>query len=692
MVTYARCKVKRFLCVVFMIAFICSHGTIITHAEKDSADTTADLVQSNINIYQGAADRSYTLEIEIFSGESQLEAVAESSIVLLLDAGSGARNLSEEPGELQTYQAGLTYPSIDQSTALYTMYDGKYVPILLQENQWYLSELNEDGGEAAAGEPIGIRENQEDSFIQDVYAKGDTLTVWESQKNAAEALINRLEKISPDSEVGLVFFSDTIKSTSLYKLDTEGTAALKEALANHASHTEEGQNMEEALKQAGALLEKASLENQYVIVYTASDFRGEEEESKEASSLAQEMKMDDQKLHIIDFSGNTEVSELFTDIASKPEETYYHQTTPADLETVSCDALDAINRAQTMTAAYVIDPRFTLTNGQRSTFEESGIQVTDREDGATEISWEVTLPRSVEYAESMKIEIEAQKNFLGGNDVPVSEAESGIYQFDIKVCDFRSCSINVPLYVQLQDIETDIFLGQVVPVTLRDKSIEDLVTEDVAFDWYGKGSTGEITYFWQDKEGSQFESISELKDQKPGEDKVYVITMTYTPGATGNESIGAPIAATKLTAKYKVNVIAGTVRVHYALAEQENQWNEDSYAVFKLSNDRFTQYATVTLADRDEDGENINLEAIFKQVPYGVYTLTQEYSHTDESGTIGGNSQEETCIIGLVEGSDKIDLNQTECVLYLHSSLEVEAQEKEGYYAQMKVNRFNIEK
>ena len=637
-------------------------------------------VINDVTVSADESSRSYNIRIESYSSLEVLSALPPVSVAAVPDVSFEMAYLSEEPDESQRRSAELLHKSIDQNKPAYTEKNGNYVPIFLKDDNWYVARVNDRGERVVSGESIGKHSEDGDVFSQDIYIKGETKTFLECQLESLVNMAECLAAVSPESEFGIIAGDDRI---GFERLNQEGTERLKAELEGRGTAET---RLSKSLEQSTALMEKAKNDSKHVIFCMGTELTDRKKDIEASLSVLNE-RIGNVKLYGLDFTGRDEPEPMF-EAAFSDHGDYYR----GDLDSLMIwKLLDSIMQAEKMTVEYLLDPRFDLSAPQKRNLNSLGLEMTETEDGGKKLSRSISLPRPREFPEVTQLEAVAKAEFPGGNDVPISIDASGVFSGEEKKGRIEAVSVNVPLKLELTDIEAEIFRGQRVPAVINGQSIEDKITERLQLDWYGREPTGEIIFGWE-YGGEALKSSDMLKSQMPGQDKAFEYTARYTPLSSGGNSIGKPLEETSRSAVYNVRLVSGTVHVIYDLTGQEENWSTDSYAVFKLQNESFTQYRSVSLKNRTEDGEFLKLEAVFTQLPYGTYRVSREYCFTETGGLTTGGMEDLICSVGIDEQNGSVDLNRDSCIVYADSRGDADNTPGlgDGYYAETKVGSFRF--
>lgn len=598
-------------------------------------------IDSSVELGGFNDQRVFSTDISVYIDSKTLGQLPSSSTVLLLDSSERAGLPVETPQEEFYYKANHFYEDLDEDIDIFTQDNGIFYAVYLQDDSWYISRNGEE-------QLVGERINGADCFARDVFYNAKTL--MDCQKEAAEAYIDFMAQYNPKSQIAIIY--DEEQELKLYGLDSENLSSLKETVKTAAlSDVTDGGLFE----QAGYLLDDAA-HSEKNIIYISAFFNADSElEQAAAVEEAYLLKQKDVELFILDIQKEEET--LLKDMSSKPVSKHYKNLGYEDLAAKMKEiALSGLGAGEAK-SVLLLDPRFGLTNGQKEKFREQDISFEEREDCSTWVEWPLNLLVTEGDAGKMSIELTAKNDFIGGNDVPLMLEKSGIYQDGIMTHGFETIKLNVPVNSQLKDQTTEIFMGQSIPVVLDGESIEKRLTGANAYNWYDNAETGELELKWTQDGAGEISGAQDIAKQMPGEDRTFKYTIGFSPNSDGKNSIGEPVKACELTAAYKVKVVSGKITVKLSLDKYAKDWDNGSVCVLKLSGRDTVQYKALSIADRDEDGENLTLEGSFENLPYGSYIITNEYNVM--SGTSGSSQSGLQCIIGIEEGGDSIDLKNS---------------------------------
>lgn len=671
------CKQKRlkqaaclFLVVLLTTAGLFT-GTRAAEAENDTG------VYGKVNaVLLNADTRLFKMEVSAWSDLEFSGETVQSGTVLVMDVSDSMICLADPPSEEHVYKANVHHKSIDETGLFYTRYEEEYRPVGFKDGKWFVFAYNAEGVYAATDIQVGVRKAEEeitDLFTYDIYEKGSLKTKLDYAKEAASSLVSELAAVSPASKFGIVFYNGKTVKISARELGETSSRALNDSIAGCDTYLAAGAKNVTALEEADRMLQemkKDGIESLNLINLTGSACDAEDnpidQNVQKIQTLMQGIKESGIKVFSVGaFAGGSageDTTAFLEAIASKPLEQYCTVTAPSQLMQVFSPITAMLCSGTSVTVMQVVDPRFTLTDGQKQQFVENNIPYEEKNDGTTVIDFAISFPKSRDMPWESTFEIQAKADFPGGNNIPLLTEESGIYRLGSKLYGFNSIQGNVPFQMQLADIEADIFLGQRIPTVLEGVGIEELIQQQSAVNWYGKGETCAISLFWQEETGGKIGKLEQLKEIKPGESSTYLLKITCEPGNDGKNAVGTPLEKKETSAQYNVNVITGSIRVKMTLGKHVDFNTLENLYVFKLQCNSFVQYKAINLNNRSEDGEGLSLEALFTGLPYGDYTLTQS------SGIPGQNTALDrvtVCKIGLSDSSDKVDIANNSFVLLL---------------------------
>ena len=440
-------------------------------------------------------------------------------------------------------------------------------------------------------------------------------------QTCVQEFLTDFSKLSPRSQVGLVVFGgETARTVPMTALDSQGLKTLTAALSAMASGTGEAADYVEALKLARELAEETDSGESplYLITLTAGNWR---EEGRSALTELQALRGLGARSYTVSLCGSPEqeAEDFWQSMSSAPLSTHHYLCAG---EPSGC--LSQIQRdvAAVLSVEVVerLDPRFTLTQSEQLRLRRAGAHLTAERDGAWEISWEAVLPREKNDPWKAALTVQARTGFPGGNDIPLDREGSGIYRAGGEILSFPQCFANVPLSLRLRDFTMELFLGERVKTVYQKTGLEDLLLLSPAVEWFGKGKTGDFSYFWETERGDPIGSLKQLGTLQPEQDETYRLQVTYRPDSAGVFAAGKPVTAVEKSALLRVKLTSGTLRIR-AVAGAGVKLTRTSSLMFRVKGDRgVDKYCTARL-EVDPEGTNAFLEGELTGLPFGVYTV-----------------------------------------------------------------------
>lgn len=336
-----------------------------------------------------------------------------------------------------------------------------------------------------------------------------------------------------------------------------------------------------------------------------------------------------------------EAGEEWQSLASAPVEEHFF--TGKDPEPCLQAARQYAVGAFTVEIRERLDPRFTLSWQERRRLESTGAQVT-RKDENWEVIWQAELPGDRDRPWSGQLTVEAQKDFPGGNAVPISAEGSGVFAEDRQVGEWNPAGANVGVTLALQQEQAEIFLGETVPTRLQGEAIDARMTAGIPANWYGKSSTGVFSYQWETESGTPVGTTEQMGKSKPEKDTAWRLRVTFNPTGSGAGAAGKPVERLSAEGTYKVTVVPGVLRV-------------------RVTGDTITRHTTLPLQiegagrtytctarpEADPQTGLLTLDAQLTGLPYGRYTVTPMAPFA------GKNFPSQTCLLGVCNENDTVD-------------------------------------
>lgn len=643
--------------------------------------------------------RSFAVTQKLWSEMTAFSAAEPSAAVLVLDISPAMLQLAQVP-EGKGYFPDVLYESIDENRQLYTLADGNYCPIFRKDNNWYIAQWDKEGNCLAAGGSIGTRltgEEAGDRFTVRVYEKGEAKTRLEYQQAAALRYIHEMAAVSPKCKIALVYCNAEVTAKVPLFLTEENVKRLEENLSACEELVKEGNDGLSALKAAVYIAAEYKQQGFSApsVVFVGGSPCTEPDSAQErlgkAAEITNGLRENGTEIYAVNLlPEDTEAVKLLTAMATNPQEGGYLEASAEMLPEILHGFLAKTVNAPEVTAVLALDPRFTLPEAQKKTLTAAGAKVEADEEGALQIRWQVTLPVLADSPWEATFTIKAKEDFFGGNDIAFEGDETGVYLQKDKLADFQCPKLNVPVKLALKDLDITVFLGQKLPARVEEKLLEEAMGFFREPKWYGKEETGAFTVEWKTEGGEKIGETKQLQKISPANEDVYLLCVTYEPNTSGLASIGKANPRSSKTARLLVQVVSGKIRIKLNLRDKELEAIGGTY-LFKLTNGAEVRYTAVDLHNRNEDGEGIVLEAAFENLPFGTYTLTQEYFYTSETGMYKEEGEIGQCKVGFANDSDKIDLENTELVLYPIPYTGSGEISKKTRSTQVKINGYQIE-
>lgn len=281
-----------------------------------------------------------------------------------------------------------------------------------------------------------------------------------------------------------------------------------------------------------------------------------------------------------------------------------------------------------------LDPRFWISPVERRRIKDSGGNWEQRENGAFRVFWEFSLPEGDFWQASFTVQ--AQSDFLGGNEIPLDGEESGVYRKNRRVLEFSPVRLNVPLAFSLTNLHLELFLGEKLPKKVEGKDLEVAMLGRLP-NWYGKGETGTLTAFWREEDETFIGSTEQLLEIKPKGCRRYLFTVSYSPSEKGEYGIGMAVTKQQAFSMLIVDIVQGSLTLR-AVAERE----ASCLPLFLLEREGLFLYST---GKKEKEGEKTVFRAAFTGLPYGKYRVSQiglSYEKVEEEYWIGTHPENDT--------------------------------------------------
>lgn len=341
----------------------------------------------------------------------------------------------------------------------------------------------------------------------------------------------------------------------------------------------------------------------------------------------------------------------------------------------------------------VIDARFELTDEQKKEFDKND-EITykeNKDDGTTTITWigssaHIGNKNSTDNTNkpwSATVDIVAKDDFIGGNAVPTNTGTSGIYITDTDVRRFDKPTVNVKLLsMEMTGKEITVYKGDPVnssafyselAKTLTIKKLDDGETltavqpvpdlkddqsalatlnktktlelgkdQSYRYTYPGTRTTDAVGYFTYTYRISDNPGVNAInhKAGDPGTPaEQYTLEVTFIPytvnerttanGTSAPEANGGTVVSKNLTksADYKVNIIAGSIEITKILDVDKNQNVPDGTTfTFRVNGpDNFSKDIPLTVS-YDENTEQYKATYTgneLKNLARGAYTVSE---------------------------------------------------------------------
>lgn len=449
----------------------------------------------------------------------------------------------------------------------------------------------------------------------------DGKTRLESLRDGAKAFLKELGEVSPDSRAGLVLFGESTSVTEPVSLDEQGTEKLLSSISQAKAEQKGEPDYTGALEQAQKLAEKlgdSASRPLYLVTVTSGLWAGD---TKTALPALQTLRNDGAKSYttLLCASPEEETEDFWQAMSSAPL-SVHHYLCGAEAENCLRQICRDIAAALSVEVVQRLDPRFDLTESEQSRLRGEGAHLTLERAGSWTVSWEVDLPRRKTSPWTASLVVKAKESFPGGNDVLTDNEGTGVYRAGEKIVPLPETSVNVPLNLAVEELETELFLGEHVRAAVNKKNVEELMVISPAPAWFGKGQTGSFSYYWETAEGGPVGSLKQLEVQRPEQDVSYRLRVTYRPDSDGRSSVGKPVEVTEKSALYKIKVTGGTIRIN-GTAESGTALSENSFLLFRLEKEDGKVFFCTARPEADPESGRLSLQGELIGLPYGTYTV-----------------------------------------------------------------------
>lgn len=471
-----------------------------------------------------------------------------------------------------------------------------------------------------------------------------------SVKIGIENFLESFRELSPKSQIGIVVFGKACTAVPLTELSDEGVRTLTEAVeginAEEKAETYSGalQKAQELLKQSGtAEAGSPGTTPVSLVTLTAGDWLEEGDSALTELQVLRSLGVRSYTVSLCSDPGQEE-EEFWQSLSSVPLSTHHYLCGDEPENCLSQIQWD-IAAVLTVEVTEQLDPRFTLSKSEQLRLSRAGAHLA--EEGAWKISWQVSLPRRESSPWEAGVTVLLRESFPGGNDVPLSREGSGLYRAGKEFLSFSPVYANVPLSLELEDYDAELFLGERVKTSYQKKSVEELLLAVPAPDWFGRGKTGDFSYFWETESGGSIGSLRQLNQLQPQHDINYRLRVTYRPDSPGLLGVGEPVPVTERSALYRIKLVSGSLRIR-AKTGAGVELDGSSSMKFRLEGNNGILRRCTAKLEADPESGRLFLEGEATNLPYGVYTVFPE------AGEFSCAEAVQTCRLGVWERDDTV--------------------------------------
>lgn len=472
----------------------------------------------------------------------------------------------------------------------------------------------------------------------------------DSVKSGIKNFLESFRELSPKSQIGIVVFGKACTAVPLTELSDEGVKTLKEAVeginAEEKAETYSGalQKAQELLKQSGT--EEAGSPGATpvsLVTLTAGDWLEEGDSALTELQVLRSLGVRSYTVSLCSDPGQEE-EEFWQSLSSVPLSTHHYLCGDEPENCLSQIQRD-IAAVLTVEVTEQLDPRFTLSKSEQLRLSRAGAHLA--EEGAWKISWQVSLPRRESSPWEAGVTVLPRESFPGGNDVPLSREGSGLYRAGKEFLSFSPVYANVPLSLELEDYDAELFLGERVKTSYQKKSVEELLLATPVPEWFGRGKTGDFSYFWETESGGSIGSLRQLNQLQPQHDINYRLRVTYRPDSPGLLGVGEPVPVTERSALYRIKLVSGSLRIR-AKTGAGVELDGSSSMKFRLEGNNGILRRCTAKLEVDPESGRLFLEGEATNLPYGVYTVFPE------AGEFSCAEAVQTCRLGVWERDDTV--------------------------------------
>ena len=595
--------------------------------------------------------RTYRLDL---TANSLMETTTQGSVtpidvVLVLD-------VSGSMGFTMGY-TGLTgatsYGELKHEQTYYFVEEGVLYEVYYEDYGWFGGKWKyKKSGSSSEGDLTNFDEYNNLTYFTGYDKEVSRL---DGLKEAAESFVGTLKGQSPDSRVGIVTFqSQGLSNPVLPLTKVDNDQIITEIRGLNANG---GTYPSEAITKAGEMFGENNPREKHVIFLTDGDCgqnsnKVDNEEISRCITNANDLKGKNIEIHAIRFATTKAhyleqiVTDVITDSDGNPGGGKVYTANNIDelIESFNLILQGSVDKLPVAGATIIdtIDNHFIVTDSRGNPLEDGATIYPDTTpivgtleiDGAgnQKIVWEnqtIAVEDKGKPGWEATIYIKAKADYIGGNGVTTNGSDSGIYIGNTPLQYFPVPEVNVKADLSVEDTETTIFLGEVVP------------TEGVQNDMFSipTGTTeNNFTFAWYKDEACEKQiSLEEIKSEKPKSQKKYYLKVTYHAGnpadlshsqmnghVNGSLENGYTIADNGV---YTVNVVSGTIKIHKVLEGTNNIQLEGAPTfTFKIEytspEGGSTQVSYKTVKFNNENVTELWTEEL-TNLPKGDYKITE---------------------------------------------------------------------
>lgn len=620
-----------------------------------SADVTKDISTS----------RGFKISADVYSGEESLQQIKPSANIILLEVSASMMSLSGSPENNTRYFAGLPYRSIDEKSELYTLQEGEYKPIAFSDGKYTIASFEKSNEKKPTETIIGEKNDDATVFTQTVYEKGECQTKLEKISEELNAFIDNLASLSPQTQISMIYYAEDANIGENVELNEEGLKKLKEEITNCIQYIGANANSTQAVKLSKERIKELKEnfpENINVLHFSDSAFIDEKGKDGDLNIAVQAVKTLGARVYMIGwFNQNEENEKNFMEmLAMAPNESYIKFADEEKISLIFDSLSESITGEVPIEVKIKLNSSFRVNKDSKEELIKNGAVIEENEKEEQMIIWNVNMPKTKKKPWHTEIKVVADDSFIGGNDVAILNPESGIYWYGEKKNDIQISTVNVPVKKTGAVVEKEIFLGQTVPKEIDGVSPMQALAGSTLVSSSSENS-GKLVHIWKTDSGKMIGILEQLCKIKPNTNTDFTLISTFTPNSSGENSVGAPCIQTSIKSIYKIKVISGEVSIKAKLTSSQAKYLENTTNLFKLENydGSLVQYRTINVGrymEDDEEQSNL-LQADFKDLPFGVYTLKNITNGEDDEGSV--------IVVGFKENSDIVSTKDSSVAVFV---------------------------